>query len=326
MSMRVALHDGDGAGTGFPNLALMKISAYHKGRGDSVEWFSALNKYGRTYSSKVFTFTPRDPYLPADAVLGGTGYGLFGELPEEIECCAPDYSLYPGFPHALGFITRGCIRACPWCIVPAKEGGIRFSRSAGDITGDRRSAVFMDNNFLAWGGHYDELRAIIRAGTAVDFNQGLDARLVDVVNAPLLAKVRWIKYARFSCDTIGMLGYVANAVRELRTHGYHGDMLCHVLVRGIGEAHEVCESLRKMGVSPFAQAYIDYSGEDRRTREQRDFCRWVNHKAIFKSVRWKDYKSNRKGSRDGRQKGEGAADGLADGGAAGLPEEALLQV
>lgn len=62
--MRIGLHDSDD--TGFPNLALMKISAWHKSRGDSVEWWSPLFEYDRVYSSKVFTFTPENPYLPPD--------------------------------------------------------------------------------------------------------------------------------------------------------------------------------------------------------------------------------------------------------------------
>jgi len=299
--MKVAIHNGDGAVTRFPNLALMKISAWHKARGNRVEWFNALEKYDAVYSSKVFTFTPRDPYLPADAVLGGTGYGLFWELPEEIEGCAPDYSLYPDFPHALGFITRGCVRECPWCVVPKKEGAIRFDRHAlTGIIGMRKSAVFMDNNFLAYKGRFSELCGIQMSGAAVDFNQGLDARLVDWEVAPLLAKIKWIRYIRFSCDTLEMIPHVENAVRLVRKYGYrdsngHGDeVFCYVLVRDVEEAHGICETLRGINVTPFAQAYVDYSGTDNRTREQKDFCRWVNHKAIFRSVRWRDYK--RKGA------------------------------
>ncbi|MCL1856992.1 MAG: hypothetical protein FWF84_05065, partial [Kiritimatiellaeota bacterium] len=163
--MRVAIHNGDGTGARFPNLALMKLSAWHKALGDSVEWFNALDRYDRVYSSKVFTFTPRDPYLPPDAILGGTGYGVFNELPSEVEACEPDYTLYPDFPHALGFITRGCVRECPWCVVPRKEGAIRFDRHA--LTGIirmRKSAVFMDNNFLAYKGRFSELCGIQMSG------------------------------------------------------------------------------------------------------------------------------------------------------------------
>ena len=123
--MRIGLTDVDGHH--FPNLALMKIAAYHKSIGDSVEWASPLfGHYDRVYKSKVFTFTPDDdtPYA-CEVVKGGTGYGMYEDLPEEIDGICPDYSIYPQFTAAYGFLTRGCPNRCPWCIVPKKEGSIR---------------------------------------------------------------------------------------------------------------------------------------------------------------------------------------------------------
>ena len=108
--MRIALHDSDK--TNFPNLALMKISAYHKAQGDSVEWFFPLDSYDVVYSSKVFTFTPVDPYLPPDTIKGGTGYGILQDLPTEIDGISPDYSIYPNVDYSIGYLTRGCIRKC----------------------------------------------------------------------------------------------------------------------------------------------------------------------------------------------------------------------
>ena len=88
----------------YPNFALMKISAFYKARGDTVEWWSPLSDsaYGKIYSSKVFDFTPENPYLPEKTIRGGTGYGLYDELPAEIEHCFPDYSIYPGCDYAIG--------------------------------------------------------------------------------------------------------------------------------------------------------------------------------------------------------------------------------
>ena len=114
----IALHDSDY--TGFPNYALMKLSAYHKAQGDHVEWWIPMVKYDRVYSSKIFTFSPEDLMLPPDTIKGGTGYGILDELPPEVDAMFPDYSLYPDCDHAIGFLTRGCIRKCPWCIVPKK--------------------------------------------------------------------------------------------------------------------------------------------------------------------------------------------------------------
>jgi len=90
----VALHDGDN--TRYPNLALMKLSAWHKSQGDHVEWFNQTKNYNLVYSSKVFTFTECDDDLPLDVIKGGTGYNNFKNLPEYIEHMCPDYPLYKG--------------------------------------------------------------------------------------------------------------------------------------------------------------------------------------------------------------------------------------
>ena len=137
--MIVGLHDAERdhmAGKTFPNLALMKIAAFHKTRGDTVQWWNALfnASYGAIYSSKVFDFTPENLYLPPDTIKGGTGYGLFSELPPEIDTLFPDYSIYPECDYAMGYITRGCPNHCRWCVVPQKEGGIRPYSRWQDIT------------------------------------------------------------------------------------------------------------------------------------------------------------------------------------------------
>ena len=153
--MRIGLHDAERdsmPGKSFPNFALMKISAYHKAQGDTVEWWNALfnSHYGEFYSSKVFDFTPENLYLPETAIKGGTGYGLYTELPPEIDTLLPDYSVYPEFDYAIGYITRGCPNKCRWCVVPAKEGGIRpYSAWRGIVRQDTKKVVLMDNNILA---------------------------------------------------------------------------------------------------------------------------------------------------------------------------------
>ena len=124
--MKIALHDADKENFShkrkpFPNYALMKISAYHKSLGDTVEWWDKNKKYDRIYSSKVFGYTPENPDLPPDTVKGGTGYGLFTELPPEIDEMFPDYSIYPTCDYAIGYITRGCPNHCRWCVVPRKK-------------------------------------------------------------------------------------------------------------------------------------------------------------------------------------------------------------
>ncbi|NIW14822.1 MAG: radical SAM protein, partial [Candidatus Thorarchaeota archaeon] len=128
--MKIGLHDFDK--TGYPNLALMKLSQYHKAYGNKVEWVQNDGEYDQVYGSRVFTYSP-DIFLDdksfmefnADEVfLGGSGFGLIARLSEEVEHTCPDYELYD-LDYSLGFVTRGCYRSCDWCIVREKEGTIK---------------------------------------------------------------------------------------------------------------------------------------------------------------------------------------------------------
>lgn len=184
--MRIGLHDAENEymkHKTFPNYALMKISAYHKARGDSVEWWSPMFRYDRVYSSKVFDFTPENMYLPPDAIRGGTGYHdipINQTLPPEIDAAFPDYSIYPECDYAIGYITRGCPNRCPWCVVPAKEGNIKPYRAWEQLVRhDTNKLVLMDNNILASEFGISQLESLIGSGYAIDLNQGMDARLVD---------------------------------------------------------------------------------------------------------------------------------------------------
>ena len=111
----------------YPNLALCKIAAYHKGLGDRVEWATPFEHYDILYRSKIFNFTQDDltPYNADLEIRGGTGYDIHSELPQEIDDIQPDLSIYPNVPKDIsyGFLTRGCPNKCKWCVVPKKEGG-----------------------------------------------------------------------------------------------------------------------------------------------------------------------------------------------------------
>lgn len=111
----------------YPNLALMKISSYHKARGDTVDWYNPFDHYDKVYMAKVFGFTPdyRQYMTNCDQVeKGGTGYDITRNLPDDIDRTYPDYSIYGIEKEAYGFLTRGCPNKCKWCVVPAKEGNI----------------------------------------------------------------------------------------------------------------------------------------------------------------------------------------------------------
>lgn len=224
--MIIGLHDAEKAHfktKTFPNLALMKISAWHKARGDTVEWWNPLCRYDRVYSSKVFDFTPADPYLPEDTIRGGTGYRdlpMDQELPPEIDEMFPDYSIYPECDYAVGYLTRGCIRNCRWCVVPQKEGRIRPYRTWQQVVRpDTDKLVLMDNNILACDYGIRQLESLIGSGYRVDLNQGMDARLVTDPVAQILAKVSWIRFIRFSCDQKAQTEPVRRAIELLGNHG-----------------------------------------------------------------------------------------------------------
>ncbi|KAA6307218.1 hypothetical protein EZS27_041113, partial [termite gut metagenome] len=141
MKKRIGLIDVDRHH--FPNFALMKIANFHRTAGDTVEWVNYLKRYDKVYQSKVFTFTSdiQTPVQADESLKGGTGYNMYGEL--FCEDTKPDYFLYPQYPAAYGFLTRGYIRRCRWCIVPEKEGGIRPYRDIETVLQGRKTAILM---------------------------------------------------------------------------------------------------------------------------------------------------------------------------------------
>ncbi len=204
--MRVGLVDVDSHN--YPNLPLMKISAWHKAKGDSVVWHQPLfsDHLDKVYMSKVFSFTPDYDYpIDADEVVkGGSGYCITledgkevfhkegdRELPDEIEHIYPDYSLYGIEDTAYGFLTRGCPRGCGFCHVATKEG--RNSRKVADLAEfwhGQRNIVLNDPNILACKDHMGLLEQLVRSGASVEFNQGIDIRLVNDMNMEFLKQIR----------------------------------------------------------------------------------------------------------------------------------------
>lgn len=284
MGRVIGLHDADK--TAFPNLALMKLSAWHKGVGDDVKWWIPLEHYDCVYSSKAFTFTPEEDALPENTIKGGTGYGMCDELPRHIHAIQPDYTIYPKVDYAVGYLTRGCPNNCPWCVVPKKEGNIRPASTWQEIKRwDKRDIVFMDNNVLACNHGLTQIEDMIGKSVRVDFNQGLDARLIDKEVANMLAKINWIRSIRMSCDTDVMLDVVMSKIELLRECGIKPwRIFVYLLVTDIPSAEMRAVTLRDAGVDVFAQPYRDFTNNVELTTEQKHFVRWVNRKEIFKSV------------------------------------------
>jgi len=290
--MKIGLIDVDGKH--FPNLALMKLSAWHKSKGDEVS-FVTIDDYDVIYKSKVFSFSPDKTsgfYTANKIILGGIGYNLFNDLPKEIEHICPDYSLYNA-ESAYGFLTRGCIRKCPWCIVPKKEGLIHFNSDIEEFISNKKSAILMDNNVLASEDGLKQIEKIIKLNIKIDFNQGLDARIIanDVEIVKLLSKVKWLKPLRMACDTDDQIPILEKAIKLLRKYNTTpSNYFIYVLIKDIPSGLRRIEFLRKLNVDPFAQPYIDFTNNYKVNPELKKFARWVNMKAIFKTVKWKNYK------------------------------------
>lgn len=204
--VRIGLIDVDGHH--YPNIPLMKLSAWHKAQGHQVEWYDPMfsEHMDKVYMSKVFSFTPDYPYfVDADEVItGGSGYCIslvdgkevFDKskdipLPDEIEHIYPDYSLYGITDTAYGFLTRGCPRGCSFCHVEAKEG--RASRKVADLSefwNGQKNIVLCDPNILACRQWKELLQQLIDSKAKVDFNQGLDIRLMTPEKAEMLKQIR----------------------------------------------------------------------------------------------------------------------------------------
>lgn len=305
--MKIGLIDVDGhakkkkwGATIYPNLALCKIARFHRLQGDSVEWVIGFKHYDRIYMSKVFNFSPDDTtaYDADEIVKGGTGYDIKSQLPHEIDRLQPDYSIYPNIPKdtAYGFLTRGCPNKCPWCVVPRKEGKIRPYMDCDEIAIEGRTKlVLMDNNILAAGDYaVQQMEKIIERGYRIDFNQALDARLVDDRFARLLAKIKWIdRRIRFGCDTQGQIDDCMRAIERINSYGYSGEYFlytmlndnfqeCYERLMYWWEINHRAREDHKPNIYPYAQPYRDPDNPKRPIPQwQRDMAQWVNKHHIF---------------------------------------------
>ena len=295
--MIIALHDAERdhmPGKSFPNFALMKISAYHKSQGDTVQWWNALNfaVYDAVYSSKVFDFTPENPYLPENTIKGGAGYGLYRELPPEIDGQYPDYSIYPNCDYAIGYITRGCPNRCGWCVVPTKEGNIRpYSHWQDIVRADTKKVVLMDNNILACDYGINQLTELSQTDYRIDLNQGMDARLVNEHIANIISRMKWIKYIRFSCDQLSQIEAIENAASMLEQRGVKPSRLfVYLLVtKDIEDADYRAQRLKQLKVSIYAQAEHNPAKGIMPNAAQKEFCNRYIYGRSYKKETWSEY-------------------------------------
>jgi len=281
--MNVAVHDGDCGATRFPNLALMKIAAYHKSTGDSVGWFFALHGYDRVYSSRCFTFSAHDGYLPHDAVVGGTGFDVASKLPPEIECSQPDYSIYPDCGFSIQLFSRGCVRSCPFCVVSRKEGKI-YPIPPMNLNPKGKHIEILDNNFFANPDWREAVGYLRKVNQRVNFH-GIDVRLMDEEQAHALNSLRHEGQIHIAWDDPreNIMAHIREMLKYIKPH----KVMCYVLVGyWSSEAEDLhrIEELRGIGVQPYVTVF------DKSDTYQRRIQRWCNHKAIFNTVPWRCYR------------------------------------
>ena len=291
--MRIGLIDVDGHR--FPNLALMKLSAWHKANGDDVEIVFPLSRYDRVYASKVFTFTPDIDFVPlADEVFkGGTGYDLKNRLPDEVEHMRPDYSLYGITNTAYGYLSRGCPRGCPFCIVADKEG--RASRKVSDLSewwNGEREIKLLDPNLTACPDWRDLFGQLSESGAAVDFTQGLDIRLLTDEKIEALNSVK-AKNIHFAWDNAG--DDLVEDFKRFAGQARRKFAGCYAAVYVLTNFNSTIDQdlyriykLVELGFDPYVMVY----DKDHAPREVRRLQRWCNNKIIFKGSgrRFEDYK------------------------------------
>lgn len=270
----------------FPNLCLMKISAYHKSRGDNVEWWNGLKHYDLVYKSRVFDDTYShdvDYCINADEIIkGGTGYGLHNKLPYEIEHQYPDYDLYNLVgSRAYGFLTRGCPRHCPFCIVSEKEGNTHTVAELSEFWRGQKEIVLMDSNITASKDCERLFDSLIQSKALINFEGGLDVRFLTDKGAQQLNQMR-VSMIHFAWDNYEFKTY--EKLKRIRPLINKVDRFIRVYVMtNFNTTHEQdlerIYKLREIGCDPFVMVYDRPHASHRAKALQR----WCNNKYVFRS-------------------------------------------
>lgn len=279
--MRIGLVDVDSHN--FPNLALMKISAWFKRGGYEVDWANSLEHYNAVYMAKVFTFTRDDlqAYQADKIVHGGTGYDMAVQLPYPVEHTYPDYGLYNIHDTAYGYLTRGCPRKCPFCIVARKEGtqSVKVA-NINEFWSGQKKIVLLDPNILACSDWQELLNQLADTGAEVDFTQGLDARLLTDEKVEAIQACKY-KILHFAWDNANDDFTPKMLEKYAGEWGLRQDKLKVYVLTNYNSSHAQdlyrIYKLREIGYDPYVMIYDKYNAP----AETRHLQRWCNNKIIF---------------------------------------------
>ena len=276
--MKVAIHSLEPK---VENTALMQISNFHKKQGDSVEWYSALfhHGYDKIYCSSIFQFTNKNSVTPK-MICGGSGFNICSKLPPEIEACDYDYSIYPNCKKSYLWFSRGCIRNCPFCVVPTAEGKIHPVEPK-QLNPNGEVIYVMDANFFANPKYPEAIKHLKDLGQHVDFQQGIDVRIFNDKQGKALTDISIYKQIRTAWDD--PKDDLTKHLKSLAQYIPKTRIMVYVLIGYWSTKDEDLMRVTKidaLGMSPFVMPF------NRKDQYQRDFARWCNGRA---GCAWEDY-------------------------------------
>jgi len=307
--MKIMLIDIDSK---IPNLALMKLSAFHKSRGDRI---SLIKMKKGILPISAFDFSPDIVFVscvfpknkkltntinkmfPYSFVIKG-GYGINNsQLSSEIEHIMPDYELY-GIDYSIGFCSRGCFRNCPWCIVPKMEGKLRDNCMIQEFHNpDHKKVVLLDNNFLASFSFKQNMNYLLEQNLKVSYNQGLDIRLINEKNVKLIAESKYYDFhfkerrLYFAWDSLEIEPTVMKGIKILKEQGIKMKDLMFYILCGFNTTHEQdyhrIKALMNLGCKPFVMKYNGMRNDKWLNR----LAKWVNRR-YYKVCEFEDFNMN----------------------------------
>lgn len=287
--MRVGLIDVDSRN--FPNLALMKISAYHKKLNDDVSMYMPIFDYDVIYMSKVFTFTKDIKCIRCNKIIkGGTGYDIKKKLPNEIDKMYPDYSLYNITDTAYGYLTRGCFRNCAFCIVSAKEGNkVLQEYKLSQFWNGQKNIKLLDPNISGASNFIELINELAETGAWIDFTQGLDLRLMTENKIEAIKKVK-VKLIHFAWDKIEDADIIIEKLKLfINITKYHYSKISVYVLVNFNSTFEQdlyrIYKIRELGANPFVMIYQ----KEKADRMYRHLQRYVNGRAMFRSKNCKNF-------------------------------------